>query len=454
MKKLLTPALALSARALPLLACLLFSSHAQTISVGEALDAPSFSWQMPAPGGWYPWIIDTNNFTFGGSSLRAEVHDFSDAPGFSTSLVGPGTLNFSYRLSGSGNSALGQNAARLVIFSGAWDYLFWSDQDTNWTTATVFLPAGTNTLLWAFELEWMPAPPVTSWVDHVEFLPGGTPAFVDIQPRSLTFVSGGSGTLQAFAGGTPPLAYQWRCNGTNLAGVTSSWVSVSSSVPGQTNLYTCVVSNSYGMAVSSGSSIYTLGSPSDPWIEFTYVPYIGVADYVHLLIGNVSGYSNYVIAAYINAWTGWWNKPYWDAPLTPINNDGTAEFWYVTGGVDITASSMMVFLLRQGATPPQMSGQCCFPPELFTSAVAVASVSRVPGVPSTTVRLRPDGVLMVGLRGSLPGHRFAIQRSSGLVAQPWVSLLGTTNFYDTAREFEYHPLDGERAAFFRGIEVP
>jgi len=429
-------------------------SQAQGTTAGDALDAPGLPWQLPTPGGWYPWLIDTNTFIYGGASLVGEADDFYDSPGFSTTLVGPGTLFFWYRLSGSWNPGFGQNTGQLAVITGFWDYLFSTDQDTDWTQASVFLPSGTNAVLWALEVLAEPNAGVTGWVDHVEFQPGGTPPFVEIQPGQMTFVTGGSGTLQAAAGGTPPLAYQWRCNGTNLPDATAAWLSVSSSAPGQTNLYSCAVSNAYGTTVSSASCIHTLGGPCDPWIMFTYVPYTGSADYVRGLVGNVSGFSNYVVAAYIYAWTGWWNKPYWNAPITTINDDGTFAFCYVTGGVDSSSTSMMVFLLPQESSPPQMSGQCCLPFELYEAALAVASVSRVPEVPSLMARFRADGAFMMGLEGALPGHSFAIQRSAALSGQPWVVLPDSTNTYGCGVEFEYHPEVGERSAFFRGIEVP
>jgi hypothetical protein len=427
---------------------------AQEMSTGEVLDLPSQPWQMPAAGGANSWVADTNSFVYGGASLRAEVHDFWDATGFSTTLVGPGTLVFWYNLSGSWNSSFGQNAGRFVVYSGFMDYLLWTEQDTDWTPVTLFLPEGTNTVTWSLQIGLMPSPAVTARVDHVEFQPGASGPSVDIQPTNVTFVPGSLEILEASAGGTPPLAYQWCCNGSPLAGATASWLDVYASIPGQTNRYSCLVSNPFGAAVSPPAYVYTLGGPRDPWIRFTFVPPVGLADYVRGLVGNVTVFSNYVIAAYIYAEGGWWTKPFWDSAITLLEADGSFAFWPVSGGEDISAPSMMAFLLPAGSSPPRMSGECCLPYELFRAAVAVASVSRVPGVPTLTTSLRPDGVLMLGLEGGLPGHRFAIQRSSGLADQSWVVLPGSTNLYGGGVEFEYHPQPSESTAFFRGIAVP
>ena len=59
-----------------------------------------------------------------------------------------------------------------------------------------------------------------------------------------------------------------------------------------------------------------------PSIEFIYVPPWGsFAD----LQGQVKYVipSEYQVAVYIRVWWGWYNKPYWDRPLTPIQKDGS-----------------------------------------------------------------------------------------------------------------------------------
>ena len=49
----------------------------------------------------------------------------------------------------------------------------------------------------------------------------GTPPFISAQPASQTVTVGSTVAFTVTAGGTPPLSYQWRFNGTNLAGANS-----------------------------------------------------------------------------------------------------------------------------------------------------------------------------------------------------------------------------------------
>jgi hypothetical protein len=78
---------------------------------------------------------------------------------------------------------------------------------------------------------------------------------------------------------------------------------------------------------------------------------------------------SYKVAVYI-ALGGWWNKPTWASPLTPINTDGTWQTYVSNVGTDYYAVRYAAFLLPNGVTPPQMGGQPDFPPTLFTSAAA------------------------------------------------------------------------------------
>lgn len=83
--------------------------------------------------------------------------------------------------------------------------------------------------------------------------------------------------------------------------------------------------------------------------------------------GHVVGIDpqNYSVAVYINARGGWWTKPYWDEPLTPINSDFTWDCDITTGGVDEEATEICAFLVPNDYAPPSMSGQSDLPLELF-----------------------------------------------------------------------------------------
>ena len=99
---------------------------------------------------------------------------------------------------------------------------------------------------------------------QLEVLAPQTPALVEDVPVSVPVYAGGSATLEAVFGGTPPLSYQWLSNGipildaTNtsltLTGVQSAWAGVA---------YSLQVTNLYGLTSSGVAHLNVLtASPS------------------------------------------------------------------------------------------------------------------------------------------------------------------------------------------------
>lgn len=111
-------------------------------------------------------------------------------------------------------------------------------------------------------------------------------------------------------------------------------------------------------------------------IEFTYVPPYGSFDDLQGQVSCVAP-ENYKVAVYIYSY-GWWNKPYWDAPLTPIQPDGTWTTDITTGSGDELATQIAAFLVPNGYAPPEMHGEQPLPPELYENAVDYIIVARSP----------------------------------------------------------------------------
>ena len=83
----------------------------------------------------------------------------------------------------------------------------------------------------------------------------GYPPVITGQPQSLTCPPGGSATFSVTASGSPELHYQWRFNGTGIAGATGSSYSWSHIQAADAGLYSVVVSNAYGRAASWEASL-------------------------------------------------------------------------------------------------------------------------------------------------------------------------------------------------------
>lgn len=125
----------------------------------------------------------------------------------------------------------------------------------------------------------------------------------------------------------------------------------------------------FGMTENGGSydkgTIFAFRPPS---VQFTSVPpYRSFED----LEGSAAGvvFDDYRVAVYIFV-SGWWNKPYQDAPLTVINPDGTWVCDITTGGIDEYATRIAAFLVPKTFPPPVVSGEDALPDELYANAAA------------------------------------------------------------------------------------
>lgn len=77
------------------------------------------------------------------------------------------------------------------------------------------------------------------------------PAVVLTAPVKTTVVVGANATLSVVAGGTPPLTYQWRMNGTNLPGATSATLARNNAQLANSGAYDVIVSNTWGWSTSA-----------------------------------------------------------------------------------------------------------------------------------------------------------------------------------------------------------
>jgi hypothetical protein len=116
-------------------------------------------------------------------------------------------------------------------------------------------------------------------------------------------------------------------------------------------------------------------------LEFTNVPAYGSSV-------NLTGIVRYVktehvrIAVYIRVHGGWWTKPYWDSPATPISPDGSFSVSITTGGQDEQANEIAAFVIPAEYYPPGVRGEAELPAELIQKSLARARVTRSPIVTS------------------------------------------------------------------------
>ncbi len=110
------------------------------------------------------------------------------------------------------------------------------------------------------------------------------------------------------------------------------------------------------------------------FINLTHIPPYAGYDNLEGQVGCVQP-ADYKVAVYIYV-SGWWTKPYWAAPLTPINSDGSWSCDLTTGGTDQLATEYAAFLVPNGYNPPLMSGGQTLPAELYQNSVGYVFAHR------------------------------------------------------------------------------
>ncbi len=117
----------------------------------------------------------------------------------------------------------------------------------------------------------------------------------------------------------------------------------------------------------------TIGAP--PGIEITAIPPYGTSQYLQGRVGCVVP-ADYRVAVYIFV-EGWWTKPTFASPLTPIQPDGTWSTNVTTGGCDSLATRFAAVLLPVGVTPDLLSGAAALTERMLGYPHVI--VGRLPG---------------------------------------------------------------------------
>jgi len=106
-----------------------------------------------------------------------------------------------------------------------------------------------------------------------------TPPSISAQPVSQTVGVGDLVSFSVTASGTPPLAYQWRFNATNiLAGATNSALSLSNIQQSQAGNYSVLVTNAGGPLTSSNALLTVTSAPPVVEVLPAYEPFVYTAN--------------------------------------------------------------------------------------------------------------------------------------------------------------------------------
>jgi alpha-tubulin suppressor-like RCC1 family protein len=327
-------------------------------TLGDALDATNLTWTTfgTSASGWSV----ANNSPYSGSydAASATLSGSGASSTLQTTVVGPGTLSFWWR-----NESVYCN---LSFVSGSNTLATYGGKYSIWQSTTYYLGAGSNTFKWVYSLPASPSDFQHAYVDGVSYSNGPTAPFITTQPLSQSQVRGVNAAFTVAAAGTPPLAYQWRFNGTNIVGATSSVWTVTNVQSANLGVYSVLVTNSVNFVVSSDATlefgqVTAWGLSGGLNVGATTVP----PGATNLLAISSGGYFNFLLKG-DHSLSGWGRNVYGDIVVP----DGVSNVISIDSGTDHSLA-----LLANGSVVvwgANYYGQTNMPTGL-TNVVAVAA---------------------------------------------------------------------------------
>jgi uncharacterized lipoprotein YddW (UPF0748 family) len=141
------------------------------------------------------------------------------------------------------------------------------------------------------------------------------PPRITTQPQDRTLPAGSAVVFSVIATGSPPLAYQWRFNGTNLAAATAASYTRGHLRLSDAGLYSVVVSNAAG-ATTSSNALLTVLAPAPPTLEAQ--PFLASQQLQLQLVGEPGCVYVLQRSSNLTVWTPW---------LTLTNITGLTARW-------------------------------------------------------------------------------------------------------------------------------
>jgi hypothetical protein len=221
------------------------SSTVRGQTLGEALNAPYLTWTTSGQyGGWYSEATTTHD----GVSAATSGGVYSTATStLQTTVTGPGTLTFWWT-----NPSFKNGLSFMVGSATLTSIILYP----SWQQQTIYLGSGSQTLKWVYSVYYSPGDYFSyGYVDQVSYTAGATAPLIMSQPTGQSQVAGFSSTFTVGAGGTPPLYYQWKFNGTNIPGATTSAYTVTNVAAASLGNYSVEVTNEVDSIVSSDAPL-------------------------------------------------------------------------------------------------------------------------------------------------------------------------------------------------------
>jgi alpha-tubulin suppressor-like RCC1 family protein len=213
------------------------------LDLATSVNALGLNWTTFGNATWFP---QTNTTHDGISAAQSGQLGFAQSSSLQTTVIGPGTLTFWWKVSCYNSTYVGMyfsvNGAGQATIQG----------EVDWQQKSYYLGEGTQTLLWVyFNNTSATSGQNAGWVDQVSFTPGGTPPTATSMSPNTYIRASGSTNFVVSAFGTPPLAYQWQLDGTNLLSKTNASLSLANVQPTNAGIYTVVITNNFGVIATN-----------------------------------------------------------------------------------------------------------------------------------------------------------------------------------------------------------
>lgn len=255
------------------------------ITLAEALDTTNLTWTT---GGDASWLGQTAISHDGSDAARSGSITNDESTWIETTVVGPGTLSFWWRVSSE------QDFDYLeFLIDGDWqDDL---SGDSGWLQQTYSISAGSHTLRWNYYKDGSDSDHLDSaFLDQVSFVATQTPV-ITYQPVDVTNYSGYVVTLLADADSTPEASWQWYKVGSGaIPGATSRFYS-------PTNSGSALVAGSYYALASNASGSSSTRTALVSYVSATLPPDWSKAFQVQLTGNFDNPRTNYGIATLVDA---------------------------------------------------------------------------------------------------------------------------------------------------------
>jgi len=210
-----------------------------------ALNTTNFNWITDAARPWYGQSTVSHDQV---ASAKSYFITDGQQTSLRASLTGPGILNFWWKVSSQ------TNADTLTFTDSAGGVGSQVSGEVDWQQQLLYLPSGAQTLQWTYSKDASTGSGSdAAYVDQVSFTPGATAPFITTQPLGKNTLAAFPVTFTVQAGGTPPLGYQWRFNGMDIAGAIANSYTLLNPGAADLGVYSVRVSNAYGSIVSTNA---------------------------------------------------------------------------------------------------------------------------------------------------------------------------------------------------------